>query len=130
MFSLALYNFIGPHLNAFTCDIQDDQAWIFNLTDGTVRNKLNDQCLTVEAELIVWAGPLFDGSQAVLLFNRGNTESEPVTAKWSEISFSVDQSADVRDLLARKDLGTFTGSYTSSTIDHHAVSMLKITPTK
>ena len=112
------------------CDIQDDQAWIFNLTDGTVRNKLNGKCLTIEAELEIWAGSLLNGSQAVLLFNRGNTGSEPMTVKWNEIGFSANQSAQVRDLLTRKGLGTFTGSYISPNIDHHAVSMLKITPTK
>ncbi len=129
-FSLALSNFVGPHVNTYGCDTQADQAWIFNLMDGTVRNKLNGQCLTVEAELEVWAGPLSNGSQAVLLFNRGNTGSEPITVKWSDIGFSVDRSAIVRDLWARKDLGTYTGSYTSPNIDHHAVMMLKITPTK
>jgi hypothetical protein len=129
LFSLALYGFVGPHLNSYTCDTQDDQAWIFNITDGTVRNKLNGQCLTVEAELEVWAGPLSNGSQAVLLLNRGNTGSEPITVKWSDIGFPVDRSAIVRDLWARKDLGTYTGSYTSPNIDHHAVMMLKITLT-
>jgi hypothetical protein len=129
-FSLALHDFVGPHLITYSCDTQPDQAWIFNLTDGTVRNKFNGQCLTVEAELEVWAGPLSDGSQAVLLFNRGNTGSEPITVKWSDIGFHVNRSAIVRDLWARKDLGTYTGSYKSPNIDHHAVMMLKITLTQ
>ena len=114
----------------FSCDVQDDQAWIFNLTDGTVRNKRNGLCVTVEAELEIWAATLSDGSQAVLLLNRGNTGSEPITVKWSDIGFSPDRSALVRDLVAHKDLGTFTGSYTSPNIDFHASMMLKITPTK
>jgi hypothetical protein len=130
LFSLALYRSVGPHVNAYSCNTEDGQAWIFDLTDGTVRNKLNGQCLTVEPELEIWADPLSNGSQAVLLFNRGNTGSEPITVQWSDIGFSIDQSAVVRDLLARKDLGTFTGSYTSPNIDHHAVMMLKITPNK
>jgi hypothetical protein len=130
LFSLALYSSVGPHVNAYSCNREDGQAWIFDLTDGTVRNKLNGQCLTVEPELEIWADPLSNGSQAVILFNRGNTGSEPITVQWNDIGFSVDQSAVVRDLLARKDLGTFTGSYTSPNIDHHAVMMLKITPNK
>ncbi len=129
-FSLALYNFIGPHVNAYSCNTQDDQAWIFNLTDGTITNKLNNQCLEVEAELEVWSGSLSNGSQAVLLFNRGNTGSEPITVKWNDIQFPLDQSALVRDLLTHKDLGIFTGSYTSPNINYHEVMMLKITPTK
>ena len=128
--SIALFNHVGPHAIASSCDIQDDQAWIFNLTDGTVRNKLNGQCLTVEAELEIWAGPLSNGSQAVLLLNRGNTGSEPITVQWNDIGLAPNQSALVRDLYARKDLGTFTGSYTSPDIDSHASMMLKITPIK
>lgn len=127
---MALHDFVGPHLTISGCDTQADQMWIFNLTDGTIRNKLNGQCVTVEAELEVWASPLVDGSQAVLLFNRGNTESEPITVKWTDIGFPADRSATVRDLWTRKDLGIYTGSYTSPDIDHHAVMMLKITPTK
>jgi len=130
LFSLALYSSVGPHVNAYSCNREDGQAWIFDLTDGTVRNKLNGQCLTVEAELEVWAGPLSDGAQAVLLFNRGNTGSEPITVKWTDIGFPPDHSAIVRDLWARKDLGTYTGSYTSPNIDHHAVMMLKVTLNK
>lgn len=130
MLSIALFNHVGPHLVAFSCDIQDDQAWIFNLTDGTVRNKLNGKCVTVEAELEIWAGPLSDGSQAVLLLNRGNIGSEPITVQWNDIGLAPNQSALVRDLYGQKDLGTFTGSYTSPDIDFHASLMLKITPTK
>ncbi|CAF1577853.1 unnamed protein product [Adineta ricciae] len=126
---LSLFNHVGPHLVTDRCDIQVDQAWIFHLSDGTVRNKYDGKCLTAEAELEVWAGPLVDGSQAVLLLNRGNIGSEPITVKWSYINFPADKSALVRDLVNRKDLGTFTGSYTSPNITRHEIMMLKVTPT-
>ena len=103
-------------------------AWIWIPTDSTVRNRHYGQCLTVRQELEVWAGPLSDGSQAVLLLNRADSGSEQITVKWSDIGLSSDHSANVRDLWAHKDLGTFTGNYTSSPIDHHAVMMFKITP--
>ncbi|CAF1364364.1 unnamed protein product [Rotaria sordida] len=127
---LNVYNFDGPNVDVHTCNKQDNQEWIWNSMDGTVRNKYNGACLTSEAELEIWAGPLSDGSQAVLLFNRVNSGSEPITVEWSDIGFPTNHSAIVRDLWARKDLGTFTGSYTSPNIDHHAVVMLKITLTK
>jgi hypothetical protein len=130
LFSLDVYNFYGPNVDVFTCAQQDDQTWIWNETDGTIRNKLKDRCLTVRQELEVWADPLSDGSQAVVLLNRGDGGSEPITVNWRDIGFPVDHSAIVRDLWARKDIGTFTGSYTSPNIDHHAVMMLKITLTK
>ncbi len=130
LFSLDVYNFDGPNLDAFSCNTHDNQAWIWNSTDATVRSKQNGKCLTSMPELEVWAGPLSDGSQTVVLLNRANDGSEPITVKWSDIGFPVDHSAVVRDLWARKDIGTFTGNYTSPNIDHHAVMMLKITLTK
>jgi hypothetical protein len=130
LFSLDVYNYAGPNVDAYSCNKQDNQAWIWSATDGTVRSKHNGQCLTLKSELEVWAGPLADGSQAVLLLNRGDIGSESITVKWSDIGFPVDHSAIVRDLWTRKDIGTFTGSYTSPNIDHHAVMMLKITLTK
>jgi hypothetical protein len=38
-FSLDLYNFYGPNIDAFSCNKQDSQVWIWNITDGTVRSK-------------------------------------------------------------------------------------------
>src|ERR1700722_7055004 len=105
--SLDVYNFDGPNVDAHTCNKQDNQEWIWNSIDGTVRSKHNGECLTSETELEIWAGSLSDGSQAVLLFNRGNIGSEPITVKWSDIGFPIDHSAVVRDLWAHKDIGTF-----------------------
>ena len=129
-FSLDLDNFVGPDVDAYTCNNQDNQQWMWSSTDGTVRSKFNDECLTMKGTLEIWAGPLSNGSYAVLLFNRADTGSEPMAVQWSDIGIPADHAAVVRDLWAHKDLGTFTGSYTSPNIDHHAVMMLKITPTK
>ncbi len=130
LFSLDVYRSDGPNVNAYLCNRQDNQAWIWSSTDGTFRSKHNGQCLTLKPELEIWAGPLSDGSQAVLLLNRVNNGSEPITVQWNDIGFPVDHSALVRDLWARKDLGTFTGNYTSPNIDYHSVMMLKITLSK
>jgi alpha-galactosidase len=76
----------------------------------------------------VWAGPLADGSQAVVLLNRNSAGSEMITVKWTDLGWPVDQKAQVRDLWAHQDVGTFTTNYTSPNIERHAVQMLKITP--
>jgi alpha-galactosidase len=76
----------------------------------------------------VWAGPLADGSQAVLLLNRNSPGSEMITVKWTDLGWSADEKAQVRDLWAHQDVGTFTTNYTSPNIERHAVQMLKITP--
>lgn len=101
--------------------------WTWNVTDGTIRSNSSDQCLTVPQELEVSAAPLSSGSQAVVLFNRADSGSEEITVQWTDIGFPPDHSAIVRDLWARKNLGIFTGNYTSSKIDSHAVIMLNIT---
>ena len=123
-----MFNFDGPNVDAFSCNKQDNQSWRWNSTDGTVRSVHNGQCLSLQADLEVWAGPLSDGSQAVVLLNRAILGSDTMTVTWTDIGFPSDRSAVVRDLWARKDLGTFTGSYTSPKIGHHSVMMLKITP--
>ncbi len=125
-----MYKSNGPNVNAHLCKKQKNQQWIWSSTDGTVRNKHNGECLTVKSQIEIWSSPLSDGSQAVLLLNRVDSGSEPITVKWSDISFPVDHSAVVHDLWTRKDIGIFTGSYTSPNIDHHAVMLLKITLTK
>ena len=125
-----VYGYDGPATNTFVCDGQNNQIWIWNATDGTVRNKHRGDCLTIPLELEVWAGPLSGGSQAVVLLNRGDTGNEQVTVKWTDIGFPNDHPALVRDLWARKDLGIFTGNYTSPNIDSHAVMMLNISLTK
>lgn len=125
-----VYGYDGPSVDTFVCDGQNNQKWTWNATDGTVRNKHNDRCLTVPFELEVWAGPLTGGSQAVVLLNRGDSNDDQITVKWTDIGFPSDQSAVVRDLWAHQNLGTFMGSYTSPKLDAHAVMMLNVTLAK
>ncbi len=125
-----VYDFDGPNVQAFFCNQGDNQKWIWNATDGTLRSKANNECLMIQPELEVWSAPLTGGSQAVVLLNRGDNDNEQITVTWNDIGFPVDHPASIRDLWARKDLGIFTGSYTSSNIASHAVMMLNITLTK
>jgi hypothetical protein len=120
----------GPNIQSHVCNKQDNEMWIWSPTDGTVRSNHTGKCLTTLPELEVWAGPLFGGSQAVVLLNRGDSGSEQITVNWTDIGFPIDHPATIRDLWAHKDLGIFTGSYTSPNIDPHAVMMLNITLTK
>jgi hypothetical protein len=130
LISLTLYAGFGPNIVAYTCNGKDNQIWSWNETDETLRSKPRGQYLTIKPELEIWAGPLSGGSQAVVLLNRADNGSESITVKWNDIGFPADHPASVRDLWARKDLGTFTGNYTSPNIDSHAVMMLNITLTK
>ncbi len=120
----------GANVHTSTCISQSYQQWVLNSTDETFRNKHTGLCLITQQELEVWADPLSDGSQAVVLLNRGDSGSSEITVNWTDIGFPVDHSASVRDLWAHQDLGIFTGYYTSPKIDSHVVMMLNITPTK
>ena len=75
-----------------------------------------------EGPLEVWEKPLADGSKAVGLFNRGES-TMPVTVRFKAIGAGA--SVAIRDLWARKDLGTFKGSYTAE-VPRHGVVLLKI----
>ena len=75
-----------------------------------------------EGPLEVWVKPLADGSKAVGLFNRGES-TMPVTVHFKEIG--LNGTVSIRDLWARKDLGTFNGSYTAQ-VPRHGVALLKI----
>jgi alpha-galactosidase len=77
-------------------------------------------------DLEIWARPLSDGGRAVILFNRSTTESE-ISVTWEQIAYPNHLSAKVRDLWAHKDLGAFTGGY-STKVAPHSVAMLKVLP--
>lgn len=127
MISLTLLNDIGPNIITFMCNGRDNQIWTYNTTDETLSSKPKGDYLTVKPELEVWAGSLSGGSQAVVLLNQDDNGSNEITVQWTDIGFPVDYSAVVRDLWAHKDVGVFTGNYTSPKIDPHAVMMLNIT---
>jgi alpha-galactosidase len=74
----------------------------------------------------VWARPLKDGSRAVILFNRGENESQ-VSVSWEEIGYPGHLSATVRDLWAHRDLGKLAGRFSAS-VAPHGVVMVRVAP--
>ena len=79
-----------------------------------------------DGNLEVWAKQLKDGSRAVVLFNRGGTE-EKITAAWDALGYPDHLAASVRDLWQHKDLGKFTGKF-SSAVASHGVVMVTVKP--
>jgi alpha-galactosidase len=61
----------------------------------------------------------------VALFNRSGSASS-MSVTWSQIGLPAG-AATVRDLYAQNDLGSFTDSYTASSVPSHGIVMLKIT---
>jgi len=82
-------------------------------------------CAAPSGTCQVWARPLADGCKAAALFN-SNEDTHSITLKFDVIKGWTDgTSATVRDLWAHKDLGTFTGSYSSS-VPPHGTVMVKL----
>jgi alpha-galactosidase len=75
-----------------------------------------------EGPLEVWVKPLYDGSKVVGLFNRGES-TMPVTAYFRDID--VGESASVRDLWAKTDLGVVQDHFTAK-VPKHGVVLVKI----
>ena len=76
----------------------------------------------VKGEVEVWARPLWDGTVAVALFNRGY-EKAPVTASWKMLGFSGSQ--PVRDLWRKKDLGLMQDGITR-TVPAHGTMVFRV----
>jgi alpha-galactosidase len=79
-----------------------------------------------DGDLEVWSKEMQDGSRAVALLNRGPS-SQDITVKWEQIGYPGHLSAAVRDLWAHKDLGKFTGTF-STPVGSHAVMMVTLRP--
>lgn len=77
-------------------------------------------------DLEVWAKRLQDGSRAVILLNRSETEQN-ISVKWQDIGYPEHLSAEVRDLWQHKDLGKFTGEFSAS-VAPHGVAMVTVKP--
>jgi len=77
-------------------------------------------------DLEVWSKPLHDGSRAVVLFNRSESETN-MGVLWTEIGYPEHLTAKIRDLWQKKDIGTSTGAYATD-VPSHGVVMLKIMP--
>jgi alpha-galactosidase len=78
--------------------------------------------------LEVWSKTLSGTNvRAVALLNRGGSAAS-ITVQWSAIGIPTG-AATVRDLWSHTDLGSFTGSYTASSVPSHGVTMIKVTST-
>lgn len=109
---------------------------ITRLDDFTLSLLTNDEIIDVDQDPLgkpgyrvskdgnseVWIRHLEDGSLAVGLFNRGESETD-VTAFWKDLGISGKQT--VRDLWRQKDLGEFSNKF-GAQVQRHGVVMLRI----
>jgi len=109
---------------------------VTKLDDFTVSLLTNDEVLDVNQDVLgkqgrrvakqgtseVWTKPLEDGSLAVGLFNRGETDTV-VAADWSALG--IQGKRKVRDLWRQKELGSFDGKFEAS-VGRHGVVMIRV----
>ena len=113
---------------------------IRNMSQATKDTLLNTEVIAVDQDaagiqgtrvkasngLEVWCKPLGSangGTKAVALLNR-NGSAASITVDFAQIGLSG--TASVRDLWAKSDQGSYTGTYTMS-VPSHGTGMLKIT---
>jgi alpha-galactosidase len=106
------------------------------LDDFTLSLLTNDEILAVDQDPLgkaarraaargqteVWARPLWDGTTAVGLFNRGDDPAQ-VTARWSDLGLAGRQ--PVRNLWLRKAEGFFADAFTAE-VPAHGAMLLKV----
>jgi alpha-galactosidase len=107
------------------------------LDDFTLSLLTNDEVIDVNQDVLakqaapafrsgsveVWAKDLEDGSKAIGMFNRGESDAE-VTALWSDLSITGKRT--VRDLWRQKDVGLFEKEF-RVTVGRHGAAMFRLT---
>lgn len=107
------------------CDLTQLDEWTRDLLCNTEVIDVNQDPLgraarrrLVKGDVEVWSRPLFDGTVAVGLFNRGRDVAN-VTAPFESVGTFGAQ--PVRDLWKRQDLGVFRNAFSASVPPHGAV---------
>lgn len=75
-----------------------------------------------DGDLEIWAKDMADGSKAVGLFNRGESETD-MTVDWAKLGLKG--ARHVRDLWQQKDLGKFATDF-HATVARHGVVLVKV----
>eukprot|EP01113_Clastostelium_recurvatum_P042802 TRINITY_DN6976_c0_g1_i2.p2 TRINITY_DN6976_c0_g1~~TRINITY_DN6976_c0_g1_i2.p2 ORF type:complete len:127 (-),score=19.29 TRINITY_DN6976_c0_g1_i2:47-427(-) len=120
-----VYNNVGPVVQSYTCNGGANQKWSLG-ADGLIHSGDPNLCLATGNPSQVWAGPLSDGSYAIILFNvAGATQN--ITVAWNQVFSIVPSTVSVRDLWAHKNLGQFSTGF-SSEVPSHGVVMIKASP--
>jgi alpha-galactosidase len=70
----------------------------------------------------IWVKPLFDGGQAIGLFNRGSAPAQ-MSVKWTDLGMSS-APTKMRDVWSHRDVKADSGAY-SATVPAHGVVMLR-----
>ncbi len=111
------------------CDLSQLDDFTLSLLSNDEVIAVNQDALGKQAarisqngKLEVWAKNLADGSKAIGLFNRGETETS-VTVNWYDLGLTGKHL--VRDLWRQKDLGKSKDSFSAS-VPRHGVVLVRV----
>lgn len=114
-------------------DVRENQQW--TAPRGTLLNLYQRQCVTIDRDAPpglqqeVWVAPLEDGSTAVMMFNKGITQSF-IEVTWEMIGLPEKEIYLVRDLWTHVDRTLPAQESVSALVESHGVVVLKLTPKK
>ena len=124
---------IGPSPLMLGGSLTDNDEWALSvITNDEVLSVNQDKLgkpgsrVSQSNKLEVWSRDLAEGSKAVGLFNRGDTDAQ-VSVTWKELKLSGPQT--VRDIWQHKDLGKQVDGF-SAEIPSHGCILLKVSPAK
>lgn len=109
------------------CDMREMDAFTLNVLSNNEVIEVNQDVAGIQGKRVnadesrqieIWSRPLSDGSVAVGLFNLSDNEQE-IGVLWNDLNLNGKQL--VRDLWRQKDIGIFTGSYSSKVLPHGVV---------
>eukprot|EP01113_Clastostelium_recurvatum_P013868 TRINITY_DN1746_c0_g1_i2.p1 TRINITY_DN1746_c0_g1~~TRINITY_DN1746_c0_g1_i2.p1 ORF type:complete len:260 (-),score=37.62 TRINITY_DN1746_c0_g1_i2:83-862(-) len=66
----------------------------------------------------VWSRHLFNGDQAVVLFNKNDKGPLTIKVTWGQLGWPQNANVTVRDLWERKDMGAYTQGYSAIVQPH------------
>lgn len=116
------------------CDMSRLDQFTLNLLSNDEVLALDQDPLGKEAvqvakqgAVLIYAKDLADGSKGVGLFNTG---SVPIKAILSFRDLGLQGPQELRDLWRQRDLGSYSGSFSSGNIPSHGVLLLRVIPGK
>jgi hypothetical protein len=134
-----VYNWAGPVVQLFKCNGGTNQKFSFN-SDGTLSDATDDaskkHCLAATGTapggggggttgMLMWAKKQPAGAQAVLVMN---SDAGAHTADIVFAQVNASAHCHVRDVWQRKDLGSFTGYFSTPSLGSHDSGFYLLTP--
>jgi len=139
-----VHDWSGPQVQLFGCNGGSNQQFDFN-SDGSLTDASTDSsrrhCLDHSSvppgpvpagDIHLWAKPLPGGDTAVLVMNYNSDSNYTVDVEFDILGAKVSNSADakmsVRDVWNKKDMGVFSGKFTTAELLPHDSGLFVLKP--